>query len=208
MYVPARFAARDDRALLAELGRRLGLLVTHGIDGLFASHLPFLLDAEGHLLEGHLARSNPHRSLAGGDEALVVYQGAEGYISPGDYPSKARDPRRVPTWNYEAVHVYGELTWFDEPDALRDLMARLSAQHEAARPDPWRIDDAPADYLEHMVKAIVGIRIRITRVEAKQKLSQDKPDEDREGAIQGLLRSGDGRDHELAARMRAPGPRR
>ncbi|HYF23071.1 MAG TPA: FMN-binding negative transcriptional regulator [Caulobacteraceae bacterium] len=201
MYTPPPFAVEDPDAIAAMIARaRLGVLVTHGPQGLTATHLPFLHDQEGGRLLAHVARPNPHPAMAGEGEALVIFPGPEAYVSPGWYPSKAETGRQVPTWNYEAVHVHGRLEWFDDRDRLRDLLDRLTATHEAGRPQPWSIADAP-EYVERLLAGIVGVELTITRVEAKRKLSQNKPERDRDGVARGLAASPDPRDRALAQLM-------
>ena len=185
MYVPPAFAADDPVVLEAMLGRAgLAILVTHGSAGLFASHLPIL--REGGSFTGHLARGNPHRERAADGEALLIFPGPEAYISPSWYPSKAEHGRAVPTWDYEAIHVYGVLSWFDDREGLLDVVARLSDAHEQGRPQPWSTAEAPDDYIERLLGAIVGLRLQPTRVEAKRKLSQTRKAADRDGVIAGL----------------------
>ncbi|MBS0296961.1 MAG: FMN-binding negative transcriptional regulator [Proteobacteria bacterium] len=203
MYLPDRYAETDPaviETLIAEA--RLGVLVTHGPEGLYASHLPFLWDAESHTAVAHLARANPHRSMAGEGEAMLIVQGADAYVSPGFYPSKAEDPRKVPTWNYEAVHLYGRLEWFDDAERLLGVVQGLTARNEAHRAEPWRVADAPVDYIAKMLRGIVGVSLRVERVEAKRKLSQNQNAIDRDGAMQALAASADPRARELAAAMR------
>lgn len=203
MYVPSAYAETDPDAVAAVVERaRLGLLVTHGPAGLTATHLPFIFDRERDVLLAHVARPNPHPQAAGDGEALAVFTGADGYVSPDYYPSKAEHGRQVPTWNYEAVHVYGRLTWFDDRARLLDLLTRLTARHEAGRATPWRIEDAPGDYIDRLLNGIVGVELTATRVEAKRKLSQNKPAADRLGVIAGLAASDDPRDRTTAALMR------
>lgn len=203
MHVPPAFAETDPEAVEAMIAEaRLGLLVTHGPRGLFASHLPFVWDPAERVLTGHLARANPHRARAGDEEALVVLAGPEAYVSPGWYLSKADDPRQVPTWNYEAVHLRGRLEWFEDPGRLRRLLAELSDRHERGRPEPWRLEDAPADYVERLLRGIVGVAVHVTEVTAKRKLSQNRSPEDRAGVRSGLAASPDPRDRLAAARMR------
>ena len=203
MYAAPAFTV-DDPDIIEGLidGARLGVLVTHGPGGLNASHLPFLYDAETRTLRGHLARANPHRSLAGAGPALAILTGAEGYVSPNWYPSKAEHGRHVPTWNYEAVHLHGPLTWSDDPDVLLRLVADLSARHEASQARPWRVTDAPAGYIEKPLSGIVGVEMRVERVEAVRKLSQNRDARDHAGVVSGLEGSPDPRDQMLAARMR------
>lgn len=201
MYNPAPFAEDDPEVIAAMIERaRLGVLVTHGDGGLFASHLPFVHDRAGGRLLGHVARANPHAAHAG--EALVIFQGPHTYVSPSLYPTKAEHGRHVPTWNYEAVHVYGTVRWFDDPDELRALLDALTTLHEGARPEPWSVADAPADFVRGLLRAIVGGEIAITRVEAKRKLSQNRARRDREGVVEGLSQSADPRDLEVAAILR------
>ena len=202
MYAPAHFAETDPDAVARLIEQaRLGLLVTHGPQGLTATHLPFLYDRTGARLIGHMARANPHSALAGDGEALVVLAGPEAYVSPNWYPSKAADGRQVPTWNYEAAHLHGRLTWFDDRDRLLDVVERLSARFEHGRPEPWRVADAPADYIERLLRGIVGVELAIARVEAVRKLSQNKAEPDRAGVVAGLASSPDPRDRLTAEAM-------
>jgi len=203
MYVPPLFAEEDAETVAAMIdAARLGLLVTHGRQGLTATHLPFIHDRAGGRLVGHIARANP-QWRDGAAEALVVLGGPEAYVSPNWYPSKAVDGKQVPTWNYEAVHVTGAVEWFDDRDRLLDIVARLSDRHEAGREQPWSIGDAPAEYIERLLGGIVGVEVAIGRIEAKRKLSQNKPPADRRGVVEGLSASADARDRLVADRMRS-----
>lgn len=192
MYLPPQFAeprAEELHRLIRE--HPLGMLITHTAAGLEANHLPFLLDAEQGLLIAHVARANPiWREVADGNEVLVVFRGVHGYISPNWYPSKHETHRRVPTWNYEVVHAHGSIHVHDDEKTVRGIVARLTRQHEAAQPQPWKMSDAPADYLAETLAHIVGIEVRLTRLEGKRKLNQHHDARDREGAIQGLQASG------------------
>jgi transcriptional regulator len=205
MYAPAPFAVTDPAEIEAMLAAsRLGALVTHGPEGLFASHLPFIHDAAAGRLIGHIARANPHPERApDGAEALVIFQGPEAYVSPNWYPSKAIDGRQVPTWNYEAAHVRGRLRWFSDPDRLRDLLEQLTARSEAGSAEPWRMSDAPEDYLVRLLRGIVGVEVEIEAVTAKRKLSQNKDAADRAGTVAGLEAAGE---TEVAGLMRALEP--
>jgi transcriptional regulator len=204
MYVPALFAETDAATLFALLREHpLGALVTHTAGGLDANHLPFLVDenrgAKGTLV-AHVARANPlWREVAAGDEVLVVFRGANGYVSPNWYPSKHETHRHVPTWNYEAVHVHGRIRIIDDETYVRGVVARLTREHESRLPEPWRMGDAPADYLAEELAHIVGIEVEITRLEGKRKLSQNRTPDDFEGAVQGVDGSGNAA---LAAAMR------
>lgn len=191
MYVPEPFAVTD-RAEIVEMLRDapLGSLVTHGGRGLFATHIPFIHDPANDTLAGHLSRANPHRDAAGDQEALVIFQGANAYVTPNWYPSKVAHGRVVPTWNYEAVHVYGQLTWREEREWLFANVTALTERFEAVRAKPWAVTDAPPDHLERLIAGIVGVELRISRIEAKRKLSQNRSEADRQGVIAGLAASG------------------
>src|SRR5687768_10023805 len=142
----------------------LGMLVTHGAAGLDANHLPFFLHDGA--LRAHVARANPvWTQVADGDAVLVVFRGAQGYISPNWYESKAEHHRHVPTWNYEVVHAHGRIRVHDDPSFVRGVVARLTREHEAALPRPWKMGDAPADYLDETLKHIVGIEVEVARWE-------------------------------------------
>jgi transcriptional regulator len=187
MYLPEAFAVTDQSEINDLLARiPLGSLITHGPDGLFASHLPFVHDPAGGVLAGHLAQANPHRGRAGEGQALVIFQGANAYVTPSWYPGKAEHGKVVPTWNYEAVHVYGAVVWREEPEWLRANVEALTRRFEADQPRPWAVDDAPRGYIDKLARAIIGVEFRIERIEAKRKLSQNRPDADRRGVISGL----------------------
>lgn len=192
MYNPSHFNTSDDRAALLALMRAhpLGALVTHGPQGLDANHLPFEVDEAAGVLRAHVARANPlwQQVPAEGMSAMVVFRGDDGYISPNWYPSKHETHRQVPTWNYQVVHVHGQLTVMDQERFVRGLVARLTREHEKRlnQPRPWMMGDSPADYIDQMLAAIVGIEVSLQRLEGKFKLSQNKEARDREGAIAGL----------------------
>ena len=206
MYVPRAFAVDDIQILHQQMqASPLPVLVTHTSQGLHASHVPLLLDPdEGPYgtLNGHLARANPHgKALAQGTETLVIFAGEQAYISPSFYPSKAEHGKTVPTWNYLAVHAYGTAEVFEDGERLLALVSRLSSKHEAGRPAPWAVSDAPGDYIDSMLKAIVGFRLPITRLEGKRKLSQNRDAADQAGVRQGLLANSNPQDHALAHLM-------
>lgn len=206
MYCPAAFRQDDLPSLHAQIqSSGLAIVTSTGAQGLQASHLPLLLEpGEGEFgtLYGHFARANPHwRDLAAGVEALVVFSGSEAYVHPGWYPAKAEHGKVVPTWNYIAVHAWGQAEVFDEPERLLQLVSRLSDRHEQGRAQPWAVSDAPRDYIDAMLRAIVGFALPIRRVEGKWKLSQNRSANDQTGVRVGLATSNNPRDHELAARM-------
>ena len=203
MYVPRAFAESDIPLLHQQMqATPLPVLVTHGSQGLVASHVPLLLNPDegpNGTLYGHLARANPHwQALAQGAEALVIFAGEQAYVSPSFYPSKAEDGKSVPTWNYLAVHAYGQAQVFDDAECLLALVSRLSNKHEAGRAEPWSVSDAPRDYIDSMLKAIVGFSLPITRLNGKRKLSQNRSAADQAGVRNGLLASNNPQDHALA----------
>ena len=199
MYVPAHFAPGG--AQVDELLRNHGAadLVTLTGQGLVATMLPFIyVPPEGPrragelgALHGHLARNNDQWKLDSVGEALAIVRGPDAYISPGWYASKAEHGRVVPTWNYITAHVYGRFVVHDDPAWTEDLVRRLTTKHEAHRDHPWSVDDAPRPFVEGQLRAIVGVELQITRIEAKAKLSQNRPPADVEGVIAGLRERGD-----------------
>jgi transcriptional regulator len=208
MYNPPSFAEHDVAVMHAFIeAHPLGALVTASSTGLFATHLPLVLDrgrGEYGVLQGHIARANPHHELAGdGSEALVLFTGTDSYVSPSLYASKAKHGKVVPTWNYVAVHAHGTLRFVREPEALKRHLAQLTARHEAGRPRPWSIDDAPEGYVAKQLGAIVGVELEITRLDGKWKMSQNREAEDVEGVIEGLSASDDARAREVAEIVRA-----
>jgi transcriptional regulator len=216
MYQPAhrKFEVEDAAAYLAELCALVpATLVTHGPDGFRASILPMLFDAAdgpNGYLRGHLARGNPQwREIeasiaAGGDgaaEALAIFDGPDAYVSPAWYEEKRLTGKVVPTWNYVTAQAHGTISTIHDPDWLIPHVARLVERHESGRPDPWALSDAPDDYVQMQARAIVGLELRIARVEAKAKLTQNRSDTDIEGTIEGLS-GGDSRDQAVADLMR------
>jgi transcriptional regulator len=209
MYIPPHF--REDRVDAlhdAIRGTGLATLVSLTGDGLIASHAPMLLDPDPEpygTLVGHLARANPHARLADpGVETLVIFQGPDAYITPSWYATKRETGKVVPTWNYAAVHAYGTLEVFDDPEQLLDVVTRLTDRHEAARSRPWAVSDAPSDFVQGMLKGIVGITLRITRLEGKVKMSQNRPPADQQGVIAGLRADGRSDVAESVARVAKP----
>ncbi|MBH3448776.1 FMN-binding negative transcriptional regulator [Pseudomonas putida] len=190
------------------LDTRLAVLVSQGDQGLLATHLPVLVDiTEGKFgtVYAHLARANRQwQDLAQGSEALLVFPGADAYVSPSYYPSKADNPKVVPTWNYLAVHAYGPAEVIHEAEPLLAIVSRLTDRHEHGRSEPWKVTDAPADYIEGMLRAIVGIRLPIARLQGARKLSQNRSAQDIAGVRDGLAASPDQLDNQLAAHMRQP----
>ena len=195
MYLPKHFEeTRVDvlRGLIRE--HPLGALVTLTPEGLDANHLPFELDpdpAPFGTLRGHVARANPlWREPAGDVDALVIFQGPGTYISPAWYSTKQETGRVVPTWNYAVVHAHGPLRVIDDRAWLRDFVTRLTNRHESGRSDPWHVTDAPAEYIDQMLGAIIGLEIPLTRLRGKWKMSQNRPAQDRAGVVDALTRAG------------------
>jgi transcriptional regulator len=211
MYIPPSNAEHRPEVMLDYMeAHPLAALVTGSSEGLFATHLPLLVDrtrGEHGTLHGHIARANPqYRMVRDGHEALVIFSGHDAYITPAFYPSKARDGKVVPTWNYVAVHAYGTLRFVTDPAALRRHLEALTSHHESGRPQPWSVSDPPEGYVERMMGAIVGVEITITRLEGKWKMSQNRAAEDVDGVIAGLEASDDPATREVGGIVRARRP--
>ncbi len=192
MYIPDHF--REDRPdVLNDALRRIGFatLVTQGLE---ANHLPMLV-GDG-VLRGHVARANPVWKQGAG-EALAIFLGPHAYVSPNWYPSKAQTGKAVPTWNYITVHARGAIAWIQDGDWLRAHVTALSGTHEAGRENPWTVGDAPASYVDGLLRAIVGFELTLAKVEGKWKLNQNRDAADRAGVREGLRRDG----HEDLSRL-------
>jgi len=191
MYTPAHFEESRPEVLHDLITQHpLGILVVAGSGGLDANHLPFALHPQEGLLgtlHCHVARANPvWQQVTDGDAVLAIFRAADSYISPQWYPSKQEHHKQVPTWNYLVAHAHGQITIRDDERYLRGLVGRLTRTHEAGQPQPWKMSDAPRDYLDSMLKNIVGLEIAITRLEGKAKLSQNKELRDISGAAHAL----------------------
>ncbi len=204
MYIP-RFNSMQDPGEIRSLVTAVGSaeLVTVGSDGVpVATLLPVIWD--GDRLIFHMARANQQwKSIDNGAVALAIVTGAQAYISPTWYASKAEHGRVVPTWNYSSVHFTGRVQIHEEADWLLEAVTRLTNLHEQNRDHPWSVDDAPEGYVENLLRAIVGIEFTIEKVEAKAKLSQNRSAEDRSGVVEGLRREGRAREAEVADVMTA-----
>jgi transcriptional regulator len=208
MFVPSHFEeSRVDVLHDAMRAIAFGTLVSLGPDGLIASHIPLLLDeapAPFGTITGHLARGNPQgRGPAPEAEALAIFLGPEAYVTPSWYKSKAETGRVVPTWNYVAIHAYGRLRFIDDPDWKRAHVTRLTLSQEGKRLAPWAVSDAPEDYLQGMLKGIIGFELPIARLQGKWKMSQNRSAADRQGVIAGLDGEGDPGAAAVAAVMAA-----
>ncbi len=196
MYVPPHFDESNPEHLHDLIKQNpFGMLVTHGLGGLDANHIPFEFDPiQGTMgvLNAHVARANPlWQELSTGDEVLVVFRAGDAYISPNWYPSKHEAHRQVPTWNYRVVHAYGSIVIRDDERFVRGVVARLTRTHEASQSIPWKMMDSPSDFIDTMLKAIVGLEIHITRWVGKSKLSQNKEARDIQNAGQMLNTQGE-----------------
>jgi transcriptional regulator len=202
VYLPPPFTEARPEVLVAHIERHdFALLVSHGANGLTASHIPVLVDRDGDGLRlvGHLARPNPQvADLSRGGEVLTIFSGPHAYISPRWYASGPA----VPTWNYADVHAYGTVRLIDDADWLRRFLERLSQRHEAGSEAPWQMDDQPAAYMTGMLKGIVGFDIAVTRLEGKFKLSQNRPVVDRPQIMAALEANGDAEAVGVARLMR------
>ena len=202
MYQPDLFRVEDlSRVHALMRARPFATLVSAGSTGLYATHLPTVLkdNPPFGLVECHLARANPHwKDLATCSEALMIFQGPDGYITPNWYPSKAEHGKVVPTWNYAVVHAYGRPEVMEDRTWLRRHVTELTAQQESGEPTPWTPSDSPETFIEAMLRAIVGFRFAITRIEGKWKMSQNRETKDREGVIRGLRNRAEGDDLEIA----------
>jgi transcriptional regulator len=206
MYLPKQFEQSDLQVLQALIrSKPLANVVTLSSQGLNANPLPLYFTEKSGMpvLQGHVARSNSlWRDFDASVEALAIFQGVDAYISPSFYPSKAEHGKVVPTWNYIALHVYGSLRVVDDPVWLRTFLDKLTTQQEANFANSWQIADAPADYIDKMLKAIVGIELEIIRWEGKWKLSQNKSDAEYQGVADGLAQQGYSHAQLMAALMK------
>jgi transcriptional regulator len=202
VYVPPQFAEHDAQWAQSFINKAgAGTVVTHGVAQLHANFVPLLFDPERNVLQGHIARANPQWCDLIKPEALVTFVGANAYISPNWYPSKAEHHRVVPTWNYETVHVAGTIAFSNDIALLMRIISGLTAREEAASEKPWHMADAPQEYIDGLAKSIVAFEIAITRIDAKRKLCQKYSEADRWGAIVGLRARGDYQSNQIAEAM-------
>jgi transcriptional regulator len=211
MYLPRAFEQTDRPALHALMGAHpLATLVHVGADGApQADHIPLMYDVGGGpegSLRGHVARANPlWQRLGDGTPVLAVFCGPQAYVTPSWYASKREHGKVVPTWNYAVVHAHCKARAIDDPQWLRSFLQRLTHVHEAARPEPWRIDDAPAEFTEQLLQAIVGIELTVERLEGKWKVSQNRAAADRQGVAAGLDALGGDEARAMATLVRPAG---
>jgi transcriptional regulator len=209
MYQPDSFRVDDVVQMHALMhAKPFAALISPAPTGLYATHLPTVLKDEGPfgLVECHVARANPHWKHLAESEALMIFQGVEGYVTPNWYPSKARHGKVVPTWNYAVVHAYARPEVITDKAWLRRHVAELTAQQETRESTPWSLADAPESYIEVMLRGIVGIRLPVARLEGKWKMSQNREAEDRAGVVQGFTQRAEGEDLALAEMVRRASP--
>lgn len=202
MYIPPAFRI-DGKSEIHRAIReaRSATLVTATEDGLVGTLLPMVLDegeGEHGTLYAHLARANAQWRLTPTCEAMAIFSGPEAYVTPSWYATKQETHKVVPTWNYVGVHAYGAVEFFDDPARLLHVVTRLTDLHEQPRPDRWAVNDAPSDFIKAQLKGIVGLRMPITRLEGKRKMSQNRNGADRTGVIDGLSASDRGEDRVVA----------
>ncbi|WP_439406851.1 FMN-binding negative transcriptional regulator [Bradyrhizobium sp. DASA03076] len=207
MYIPPAFKDDNIESIRGTIrGARLANLVTATDEGPVATPLPLFLDeSEGELgvLYGHLAKANPQWRVPPVGDALVIFMGPEAYVTPSWYATKQETGKVVPTWNYVAVHAYGQVEFFLEPERLLDVVTRLTNKHEGSRAKPWAVSDAPADFITAQLRGIIGVRIPVSRFEGKRKMSQNRPEADRVGVAAGLSAS-ENHDREVAPLIPVP----
>jgi transcriptional regulator len=203
MYTPPAFRDDDEESLRATIrAARLANFVTATAEGPLATPLPLCLDESegGHgVIYGHLAKANPQWRVPPLGDGLAIFMGPDAYVTPSWYASKQETGKVVPTWNYVAVHVYGPVEFFDDPDRLLEAVRRLTELHEGERAAPWAVSDAPPDFVQAQLRGIVGLRMPITRLEGKRKMSQNRNAADRAGVAAGLEASARASDREVAS---------
>jgi transcriptional regulator len=204
MYTPPAFQEKDVAMIFVHIrAARLANFITSTREGLLATPLPMFLDetegANG-VLYGHLARANTQWKTPCQGEALAIFMGPDAYVTPSWYQTKRDTGKVVPTWNYVTVHAYGAVEFFDDTERLLDVVKKLTHIHEHARPEPWAVSDAPEPYIQSQLKGIVGLRMTISRLEGKRKMSQNRSDEDRAGVSEGLAASNNMND-QVASRL-------
>ncbi len=202
MYIPPAFRDDDKESLRATIrAARLAILVTATADGPLATPLPLLLDeSEGEhgVIYGHVAKANPHWRAPVLGDGLAMFMGPDAYVTPDWYQTKQETGKVVPTWNYVAVHAHGPIEFFEDADRLLEVVTRLTNLHEGERSAPWAVSDAPADFIQSQLKGIVGLRMPITKLEGKRKMSQNRNAADRAGVVSGLSSSDRPSDREVA----------
>lgn len=190
MYIPRHFKANDEvvQEFLSHI--ESGHVVSNSEKGLISTLIPLIYNQETHAFLGHIAKQNDQASLATNQEALLISVLNETYISPNWYASKAEHHKVVPTWDYMLIHAYGELVIHNDADWILKQVTRLTNRFEKDQPKPWSVDQAPIDYVEGQIRAIVGIELKLSRIEVSFKMSQNKSEADLDGVIAGLTKAG------------------
>ncbi|MBZ9799365.1 FMN-binding negative transcriptional regulator [Mesorhizobium sp. ES1-4] len=203
MYTPPAFRDDDKDSLIATIrAARLANLVTATADGPLATPLPLFLDeteGEHGVIHGHLARANPQWRVPAIGDGLAIFMGPDAYVTPAWYATKQETGKVVPTWNYAAVHAYGPVEFFEDADRLLAVVTRLTNLHEGVRAAPWAVSDAPPDFIQSQLRGIVGLRMPVTRLEGKRKMSQNRNAADRAGVVAGLAASERPSDRDVSA---------
>ena len=190
MYIPRHFKASDEAAQEFLSHIESGHIVSNSEKGLISTLIPLIYNQETNAFLGHIAKQNDQASLASNQEALLISVVNETYISPNWYASKAEHHKVVPTWDYMLIHAYGELVIHNEADWILKQVTRLTNRFEKDQPKPWSVDQAPTDYVEGQIRAIVGIELKLSRIEVSFKMSQNKSEADLDGVIAGLTKAG------------------
>ncbi len=202
MYIPPAFRDDDKESIIATIrAARLATLVTATAEGLLATPLPLLFDesdGEHGVIYGHVAKANPQWRVPALGDGLAMFMGPDAYVTPTWYETKRETGKVVPTWNYVAVHAYGPVEFFEDADRLLEVVTRLTNRHEGVRASPWAVSDAPPDYIQAQLRGIVGLRMPVTRLEGKRKMSQNRNAADRTGVVEGLSASERPSDSEVA----------
>lgn len=202
MYIPPAFRDDDKESIIATIrAARLATLVTATAEGLLATPLPLLFDesdGEHGVIYGHVAKANPQWRVPALGDGLAMFMGPDAYVTPTWYETKRETGKVVPTWNYVAVHAYGPVEFFEDADRLLEVVTRLTNRHEGVRASPWAVSDAPPDYIQAQLRGIVGLRMPVTRLEGKRKMSQNRNAADRTGVVEGLSASERPSDREVA----------
>lgn len=206
MYLPSHFKITDPDALRDFIqAHPLATLVVSDAEGLSADHIPLLItgnEASGWNLAGHVARANPiWKKAEAGIDCLAIFHGAQNYISPNWYATKQEHGKVVPTWNYEVVHVQGRLRVMDDVMWLREFLQQLTETHESDQPHPWQVEDAPEEYLQRMLQAVVGIEIEIITLTGKAKMSQNQSKVNRDSLVEALRQTGNPVSAEMADKI-------
>ncbi len=206
MHIPKIFRQENVEELISVIEEySFATLLTYSGGGMDATHLPVVLESvdEKLILKAHIAKANPlWKKVREGSDVLVIFNGPNCYVSPSHYPTKKQHGRAVPTWNYVVVHVRGTMSFVTDPDWIYDVIDVLTAKHEASSSSPWSMSDAPREYIQRMLPAIVGVEIEVKTLEGQWKLSQNQPNANQQGVIEGLSSIDDPASQSVASMVR------